>query len=132
MDRVQDYLDERDIKLTKLDNNLTQHSTLSKDMHEQNYNLLKKKYSNNKKMLTLLEKNDAELRKKQEEMEIETEQRTLDRQKRIEIYKKMKQSLKERYNCTNQTETYSDEKPLFDENSPPSDSCCTKFFKYFI
>ena len=43
MDRVQDSLNERDIKLTKLDNNFTQHSTLSKDMYEQNYSLLKKK-----------------------------------------------------------------------------------------
>ena len=132
MDRVQDSLNERDIKLTKLDNNLTQHSTLSKDMYEQNYSLLKKKYSNNKKMLTLLEKNDAELRKKQEELEFETKQRNLDRQKRLEIYKKMKQNLKERYNCTDEPETYSDEKPLFNEHSPPSESCCAKFFKYFI
>ena len=132
MDRVQDSLNERDIKLTKLDNNLTQHSTLSKDMYEQNYSLLKKKYSNNKKMLTLLEKNDAELRKKQEELEFETKQRNLDRQKRLEIYKKMKQNLKERYNCTDEPETYSDEKPLFNEHSPPPESCCAKFFKYFI
>ena len=68
----------------------------------------------------------------QEELEFETEQRTLDRQKRLEVYKKMRQSLKERYNCTDEPETYSDEKPLFNEHSPPSESCCAKFFKYFI
>ena len=146
MDKVQKALDERNVKLSNLDNNKME--ALSASNYGTNHNLLKKKYSHNKPLQKYLEKSNAELKQKEEQRNMKLEKSKAERYERIKKLMEMKAEL----HCNDTYIDYkesNDKEPLFNDDSSRSslssrsnlspnfsprsspESCCAKFFNYF-
>ena len=126
MDKVQKALDERNVKLSNLDNNKME--ALSASNYGTNHNLLKKKYSHNKPLQKYLEKSNADLKQKEEQRNIALEKNKSERQERIKKLMEMKAEL----HCNDTYIDDNDKEPLVSNDSPNStpESCCTKFFNF--